>query len=226
MIVNRGSVQEKVEAADYFTHKLIPAEKACWVIGGSKPGIMTQKAKWAFSEKKEALRFIKENGGQSADYKEILKVVFANMYEDIKFAGATKNGDLGGLSDIKNIPRCKTCGMSREKFSHSRTLVEYDNGTVFGFCSLNCLAVDLALNVGRNTKSLQVGNYFTKKLLEADKAYWVLGGNKRAIMSIRAKWAFESKEEVERFIRESGGRPADFEKAMQATYEDLHEMAR
>jgi len=116
--------------------------------------------------------------------------------------------------------------MSRERFSHSRTLVEYDNGTVFGFCSLNCLAVDLALNVGRNTKSLQVGNYFTKKLLEADKAYWVLGGNKRAIMSIRGKWAFESKEEADRFIKESGGQPSDFEKVMQASYEDMREMKR
>ena len=31
--------------------------------------------------------------------------------------------------DIKQYPSCKYCGMDREKFAHSRVLIEYDDGT-------------------------------------------------------------------------------------------------
>jgi hypothetical protein len=36
----------------------------------------------------------------------------------------------------------------------------------------------------------------------------------------------KTKEEVDRFIMESGGRSPDSEKVRQATYEDMHEMMR
>jgi nitrous oxide reductase accessory protein NosL len=48
--------------ADYHTKKLIPSEKAFWVIGGGKTGVMARRAKWAFKEKEDAKKFIKENG--------------------------------------------------------------------------------------------------------------------------------------------------------------------
>ncbi len=37
--------------ADYGTKKLIDAEKAIWVVGGSVQGVMTRNAKWAFENK-------------------------------------------------------------------------------------------------------------------------------------------------------------------------------
>jgi len=49
--------------ADYNTKKLLPAEKAVWVIGGGKTGVMTKRAKWAFSDKQGADAFIQKNGG-------------------------------------------------------------------------------------------------------------------------------------------------------------------
>ena len=63
--------------ADYNTKTLIPAEKAFWVIGGSKLGVMTKRAKWAFTEKGEALKFIKDNGGRLATFDEAIKATFA-----------------------------------------------------------------------------------------------------------------------------------------------------
>lgn len=42
---------------------LIDAEKAFWVIGGSKPGVMTKRAKWAFEKKEAADKFMLDNGG-------------------------------------------------------------------------------------------------------------------------------------------------------------------
>jgi nitrous oxide reductase accessory protein NosL len=36
-----------------------------------------------------------------------------------------------------------------------------------------------------------VSDYNTNRLIDAKKAYWVVGGNKSGIMTKRAKWAFE-----------------------------------
>jgi len=64
--------------------------------------------------------------------------------------------------DIKKYPSCKYCGMNREQFAHSRMLVEYDDGSSVATCSIHCLAVDLALNIDKTPKSIQVGDYGTK----------------------------------------------------------------
>jgi copper chaperone NosL len=226
MTVNRDKIQEEMEVADYFSHKLIPAETAVWVIGGNRPGVMTNNAKWAFQNETEAVRFIKENGGQLGGYKEALKATFVDMYEDIRIIREKRKQKSTGLSDIKNHPQCKYCGMNRETYAHSRTLVEYDDGSVAGLCSIHCLSIDLALNTGKTPKAFLAGDYYSKKLIDAEKAYWVLGGNKMGVMSIRGKWAFEKKEEGDRFIKASGGREADFNRIMQAAFEDMHEILR
>ena len=61
-----------VWVADYNTGALIDAGKAAWVKGGSKQGIMTQKAKWAFADKSAALAFIDRNGGELAEFDQIM----------------------------------------------------------------------------------------------------------------------------------------------------------
>jgi copper chaperone NosL len=52
MALNIDKVIKSMKVADYNTKNLIDAEKAIWVIGGSKPGVMSKRAKWAL-EKKE-----------------------------------------------------------------------------------------------------------------------------------------------------------------------------
>ncbi len=110
-----------------------------------------------------------------------------------------------GQEDCQKQPNCKYCGMDRVKFAFSRMFVEYDDGTVLGTCSIHCLAVDLALNIDKTPRSMQVGDYNTKTLIDAEKAYWVIGGNKPGVMTKQAKWAFEKKEDAEKFIQENGG---------------------
>jgi copper chaperone NosL len=226
MTVSRDKIQEEIKVADFYSKKLIPAEEAFWVIGGNKPGVMTQRAKWAFGEKKDAIGFIKENGGQLGGYKEVLEATFVDMYEDLRMIREKRKQRAAGMSDIKHYPECKYCGMNRETYAHSRALVEYDDGTVVGFCSIHCLSIDLALNTAKMPKATLIGDYYSKKLIDAEKACWVLGGKKMGVMSIRGKWAFEKKEGVDHFIKENGGRPSDFDKVMQATFEDMYEILR
>jgi nitrous oxide reductase accessory protein NosL len=124
--------------------------------------------------------------------------------------------------DVDKHGSCKHCGMDRKMFAHSRMLLVYEDGSELGACSLHCVAVDLSLNIDRTPKSIQVADFNTKNLIDAEKAFWVIGGNKPGVMSKRAKWAFEKKADAEAFIKENKGTLADFEAALKATYEDMY----
>jgi len=53
-------------------------------MGGSKKGVMTGRAKWAFASTASAERFIKENGGSIAGFDEAIKAAYDDMYQDTK----------------------------------------------------------------------------------------------------------------------------------------------
>lgn len=124
--------------------------------------------------------------------------------------------------DVQKAPACKFCGMDRGKFAHSRMLATYDDGTTLGTCSIHCLAVDLALNIDKTPRLLQVGDFNSKQLIDAEKAVWVIGGNKPGVMTKQAKWAFAKKEDAEKFIMENSGILATFDEALKAAYESMH----
>lgn len=123
--------------------------------------------------------------------------------------------------DLKKDPACKYCKMDRGKFAHSRILIEYDDETSVGTCSTRCAAVDL-LQLDKTPKNVWVGDYITRQLIDAEKSFWVVGGNKPGVMTKRAKWAFEKKEDAQQFMKEFGGTPATYDEAMKATYEDIY----
>jgi hypothetical protein len=129
-------------------------------------------------------------------------------------------------NDIQAHPACKYCGMDRQMFAHSRMLIEYDDGTTLGTCSLHCAAMDLALHLDKSPVSIKVGDYVSKELIDAESAAWVLGGNKPGVMTKRAKWAFSSKAGAEKFIAENGGKLVSFDEVMKAAYEDMYDDTR
>lgn len=71
-----------IKVADMNTQELLDAEKAVWVLGGSKPGVMTKRAKWAFADKAAADAFVKANGGAIATFEEAIKAAYEDMYQD------------------------------------------------------------------------------------------------------------------------------------------------
>jgi nitrous oxide reductase accessory protein NosL len=125
--------------------------------------------------------------------------------------------------DIKQSASCKYCGMDRQKFDFSRMLIEYEDGTSVGVCSLHCAAVELALNIDKTPKALKVADLGTKNLIDAEKASWVVGGSKAGVMTKRGKWAFEKKEDAEAFIKTNGGSLSSFDDAVKAAYTDMYE---
>ena len=79
-----GKEAASFQVADYNTKKLIDAKTAVWVIGGTKKGVMTRVAKWAFAEKKDAEYFIKANGGKLGSFDETLKAAESDEAERAK----------------------------------------------------------------------------------------------------------------------------------------------
>lgn len=126
------------------------------------------------------------------------------------------------MKDIQEHKNCKYCNMDREKFAHSRMLIEYGDGSSLGTCSIHCVAIDLCQAFDRQPKAIFVADYNKKNLIEAEKAYWVIGGKKPGVMTRTAKWAFADKNDAEAFIKENEGKIATFDEAMKATYGDMY----
>lgn len=125
--------------------------------------------------------------------------------------------------DVLQSPSCRHCGMDRGRFSHSRMLIEYEDGSTVATCSLHCTAVELANTIDRIPVAVRVADYDSKELLDVDTAVWVIGGNKNGVMTGQAKWAFASSGAAEKFIKADGGRIAVFDEAIKAAYDDMYQ---
>ncbi|ACH40577.1 NosL family protein [Citrifermentans bemidjiense Bem] len=129
---------------------------------------------------------------------------------------------LAAPPDLDKYRTCNYCGMDRSKYGHSRMLIEYDDGTSVAACSLHCAAVDLAVNIDRTASHIYVGDYGSRKLIDAETASWVIGGSRPGVMSANAKWAFETKEGAAGFIKEHGGTLSTFDDSVSAAYLDMY----
>jgi nitrous oxide reductase accessory protein NosL len=73
-----------LRVADLGTQALVDAEKATWVVGGARPGVMTRRGKWAFAERAAAEAFARENGGAVVSFDDAMKAAYEDMYQDTK----------------------------------------------------------------------------------------------------------------------------------------------
>jgi copper chaperone NosL len=125
--------------------------------------------------------------------------------------------------EARDPTRCTYCRMITAQHPQTRVLIEYDDGAQHEFCSIYCAAIDLAINLDKGPAFIRVADYFSRELIDAENAFWVIGGIKIGVMTRRGKWAFLEKKEAESFISENGGKLATFDQALQVTYEDMYE---
>jgi hypothetical protein len=74
---NPGRTVKSLIVADRDTRTLLDAEKAVWVMGGKKRGVMTELPTWAFKSKESAEAFMKSNGGKIATWAEVFAAIRA-----------------------------------------------------------------------------------------------------------------------------------------------------
>ncbi len=82
--LNMGRVPKSIHVGDFSDSHLIDAEKASWVIGGRKEGVMATRGKWAFRDKAAAEKFMAVNKGKSGSFQDALKAAFNDLYNDLK----------------------------------------------------------------------------------------------------------------------------------------------
>jgi nitrous oxide reductase accessory protein NosL len=126
-------------------------------------------------------------------------------------------GSLAFAAETVEGPRsCQICGMDREAFAHSRVLLTYDDGSIVGLCSIHCAAADMKQHKDHHITSFMVADYGTRELIDGRKAFWVMGGEKKGVMTSQPKWAFTREEDARSFITENGGELVSFDQALQA----------
>jgi nitrous oxide reductase accessory protein NosL len=179
--------------ADFNTKELIDAETAVWVIGGSKMGVMTKRAKWAFGTKEAAEAFIKEFGGQSVEFNEVVKAAFEDMHGDVqmirekrKMKGKKITLQAGPLAHVRPGPRdkCPVCGMFVAKYPEWVAEIRYqDQKTVFFdgakdlFKYLSKVPADDSEQSADTIAVIFVTEYYSVELIDARKAFFVAGSN-------------------------------------------------
>jgi nitrous oxide reductase accessory protein NosL len=214
----RGKDVKTIWIREHGSGKLLDAKKAFWVTG------LSDGSRDAFSSRSDAEAFSAVHGGRVTNFGDTMSEVFSGMYDGIQKAQPV-NGVIMS-NDIIAHPDCAYCGMDRKKYAHSRVLLRYRDGSEVAFCSVHCAGLDLALHPEKVPAQIMVGTYDRKSLIDAEKAFWVLGGSKQGVMSIRGKWALEKKEDADAFMREFGGELTSFRNIMTAAFEDMWEIIR
>ena len=129
-------------------------------------------------------------------------------------------------SDIEDHRSCAYCGMDRKAYGYSRMLIQYEDGSVTGVCSLHCAVIELDANQGRTVKALLVADRDTRTLIDAEQAIWVMGGKKRGVMTQLPKWAFQTMAAAEAFIKTNGGKIVSWKEALSTARKELAQVRR
>lgn len=116
---------------------------------------------------------------------------------------------------------CRYCGMKRSQYSHSWVIITHADGSKEMVCSVHCAAIDMALHTDKQVSHITVADYNTHRQISAETAFWVIGGDRAGVMTARAKWAFKNKTDAEQFIKDHGGKLADFDAVIKAAFEDM-----
>jgi copper chaperone NosL len=123
-------------------------------------------------------------------------------------------------SDIEQHRSCTRCGMDRKAYGYSRMLIQYEDGTEIGICSLHCAVQELDSRPDKLAKNIYVADRSTHMLIDAKQAVWVIGGSKRGVMTQVPKWVFETRAGAEKFVKTYGGKIVSWDDALAAAQEE------
>jgi nitrous oxide reductase accessory protein NosL len=128
---------------------------------------------------------------------------------------------------IKNPPkysektRCDNCGMDMNKWA--RTRYEFQmNRDKYHTCSIFCVAA-MSAKLKAEPSGVRAAEYLhPEKMLDANKAYYVIGSTAPGTMTRTSKIAFSSKQEAEKFAAKYGGSVSGFGAALAEVKKEIH----
>ena len=109
---------------------------------------------------------------------------------------------------------CPVCGMNLKMFYKTSHTAKLKDGKKRQYCSLRCLAVD-SHEHNLSLSDVQVVDVNSEKLIDANKAFYVLNSKIKGTMSKVSKLAFATKKEAETFAKKMGGEVVDFKTVLE-----------
>ncbi len=107
---------------------------------------------------------------------------------------------------------CSVCGMNLKMFYKTSHTAKLKDGKKRQYCSMRCLAVD-SHEHNISLSSIQVVDVNSEKLIDANKAFYVLNSKVKGTMSKVSKLAFASEDEAKAFAKKYDGEVTDFKTA-------------
>lgn len=138
----------------------------------------------------------------------------AEMFQTVE----TKDATLIKTDSSKEF--CNVCGMHLTKYYKTNHTAEFKNGHKEQYCSLHCLS-EVHKDYEQKIKNIQVVDTNSLKLIDAKKAFYVVGSSKEGTMSPISEYAFSTKIEAEKFKKEFGGEIHTFEETLKFAKDNL-----
>lgn len=146
-------------------------------------------------------------------------IVFSNLNAAEMFQTVeTKDSTLIKTDSSKEF--CNVCGMHLTKYYKTNHTAEFKNGHQEQYCSLHCLS-EVHKDYEQKIKNIQVVDTNSLKLIDAKKAFYVVGSSKEGTMSSISKYAFSTKIEAEKFKKEFGGEIHTFAETLKLSKDKL-----
>lgn len=113
---------------------------------------------------------------------------------------------------------CTRCGMDLVMFYKTSHAAKHGD-TDFQYCSIHCFAEHL--DSGTSLDDIKVVDTASLKLIDAKKAYYVVGSQVRGTMSRVSKYAFLNENDAKEFQAKNGGKIMDFSHTLEKAKEDF-----
>ena len=124
------------------------------------------------------------------------------------------------VQEGKSKQWCPVCGMSIKKFYKTSHTSKLHNDTKRQYCSIRCLTVDMK-EYGIKNDDIKVIDVQNQKLIDAKKAFYVVGSKVRGTMTKVSKLAFENKDDAIKFTKKYKGKIVDFNIALDMAKKSL-----
>ena len=154
----------------------------------------------------------------------LLMILFAFMFTNLNAQEMFQTVEAKDATLVKSDSSkefCNVCGMHLVKHYKTNHTAEFKNGHKEQYCSLHCLT-DVHKNYEDKIKEIQVVDTNSLKLIDAKKAFYVVGSSKEGTMSSVSEYAFSKKDEAEKFQKEFGGTVYNFDESLKLTKERLN----
>ena len=116
---------------------------------------------------------------------------------------------------------CPVCGMNLKMFYKTNHTSKLQDTTPRHYCSMRCLVVDMAKHA-IELEDIKVVDASSEELIDAAKAFYVIGSKVKGTMSKVSKLAFKEKKDALDFVSKYSGAVVDLKVALEFAEKSLN----